>query len=51
MVRFCLTSKSTTKKIYKIDFTRQELANLTGLRVETAIRAIKSLENKGPLKL
>lgn len=40
-----------TDKLFKIDFTRQEMANLTGLRVETVIRAIKSLENKGQLKI
>lgn len=34
---------------YKVDLTRQQLADLTGLRVETVIRAIKKLENKGEL--
>ena len=38
-------------KRYKIDFTRQEMANLTGLRVETVIRAIKALENNGEIKI
>lgn len=38
-------------KCYKIDFTRQEMANLTGLRVETVIRAIKALDNKGEIKI
>ena len=41
----------TPNKRYKIDFTRQEIANLTGLRVETVIRAIKTLENKGEIKI
>ncbi|MBQ4821136.1 Crp/Fnr family transcriptional regulator [Aquimarina sp. MMG016] len=36
-------------KHYKIDLTRQQLADLTGLRVETVIRAIKKLEQKGEL--
>ncbi len=31
---------------YHITLTRQELADLTGLRVETVIRAVKSLEKK-----
>ncbi len=31
---------------YHINLTRQELADLTGLRVETVIRAVKSLERK-----
>ncbi len=45
------TRKNPSDKPYKIELTRQELANLTGLRVETAIRAIKSLEKKGAVKL
>src|SRR5690242_12566366 len=35
----------------EIDLTRQELANLTGLRVETVIRAVKKLEGEGKLKI
>ncbi|PAM92006.1 cyclic nucleotide-binding protein [Flavobacterium sp. IR1] len=34
-----------------INFTRQQIGDLTGLRVETVIRAIKSLEKKGVLKI
>ncbi|WP_442590800.1 Crp/Fnr family transcriptional regulator [Pedobacter sp. AW31-3R] len=34
---------------YKVEITRQQIADLTGLRVETVIRAIKSLEKKGEL--
>lgn len=36
---------------YLINFTRQQIGDLTGLRVETVIRAIKSLEKKGALKI
>ncbi|MDT8347117.1 MAG: Crp/Fnr family transcriptional regulator, partial [Flavobacteriaceae bacterium] len=36
---------------FKIDLTRQQIADLTGLRVETVIRAAKSLEQKGELKI
>lgn len=36
---------------YLINFTRQQIGDLTGLRVETVIRAIKSLEKKGSLKI
>ena len=32
---------------YHVTLTRQQLADLTGLRVETVIRAIKALEKKG----
>jgi len=31
---------------YQINLTRQQLADLTGLRVETVIRSVKSLEKK-----
>lgn len=36
---------------YRLDLTRQQLADLTGLRVETVIRATKSLEKKGELQI
>jgi CRP-like cAMP-binding protein len=36
---------------FRIDLTRQQMADLTGLRVETVIRAIKSLEKKGQIKI
>lgn len=36
---------------FKVDLTRQQIADLTGLRVETVIRATKSLEKKGELKI
>lgn len=36
---------------FLINFTRQQIGDLTGLRVETVIRAIKSLEKKGYLKI
>jgi len=36
---------------YSVPFTRQQLADLTGLRVETVIRAIKSMEKKGKISI
>lgn len=36
---------------FRIPLTRQQMADLTGLRVETVIRAIKQLEKKGVVKL
>lgn len=36
---------------YQVNITRQIIANLTGLRVETVIRSIKSLEKSGQLTL
>lgn len=39
------------KNGYLINFTRQQIGDLTGLRVETVIRTIKLLEKKGELKI
>lgn len=36
---------------YLVELSRQQMADLTGLRVETVIRAIKSLEKKNILQL
>ena len=38
--------KTTVDKKYQVDLTRQQIADFTGLRVETVIRSIKSLEKK-----
>ena len=35
----------------KVNLTRQQIADLTGLRVETVIRAMKGLEKKGEIKI
>jgi CRP-like cAMP-binding protein len=39
------------KEGFRIDLTRQQMADLTGLRVETVIRAIKGLEKKNEIKI
>lgn len=39
------------KAEFEVPFTRQELANMTGLRVETVIRTVKALEQKGALSI
>jgi len=36
---------------FLVDLSRQQLADLTGLRVETVIRTIKQLEKKKKLKI
>jgi CRP-like cAMP-binding protein len=36
---------------YRVPFTRQQLADMTGLRVETVIRTIKTMESKGMLRI
>lgn len=43
--------KKEDKFSFKVDLTRQQIADLTGLRVETVIRATKSLEKKGELRI
>lgn len=43
--------KKEGKFTFKVDLTRQQVADLTGLRVETVIRATKSLEKKGELQI
>jgi CRP-like cAMP-binding protein len=35
----------------EVDLTRQQIADLTGLRVETVIRACKNLEKKGDIRI
>jgi CRP/FNR family transcriptional regulator, cyclic AMP receptor protein len=37
--------------ILKIELTRQQIADMTGLRVETVIRSIRELERNGHLKI
>jgi CRP-like cAMP-binding protein len=36
---------------YRVPFTRQQLADMTGLRVETVIRCVKSMEAAGALAI
>lgn len=43
--------KKANSEIFKIPFTRQQIANMTGLTVETVIRAIKDLEHENVLKI
>lgn len=37
--------------LLKIDLTRQQIADMTGLRVETVIRSIRDLHSKGQVKI
>ncbi len=43
--------KDTDDKTMIIPFTRQQLADMSGLRVETVIRTIKKMEKEGKLSL
>lgn len=38
-------------ELLKIDLTRQQIADMTGLRVETVIRSVRELERNGHLKI
>jgi CRP-like cAMP-binding protein len=43
--------KIDSSKQYKVEFSRQQIADLTGLRVETVIRAIKKLEQSNKIEI
>ena len=43
--------KLDPEDVLEVDFTRQQIADLTGLRVETVIRACKALEKKGEIQI
>ena len=36
---------------YRVPFTRRQLADMTGLRVETVVRSIKAMEQRGVLEI
>lgn len=40
-----------TEQKYEVSLTRQQIADLTGLRVETVIRSVKTLEKEGSLNI
>lgn len=39
------------EQCFPVELTRQQIANLTGLRVETVIRNLKKMEKQGKLKI
>ena len=43
------TKKNICGKCNKVNLTRQQIANMTGLRVETVIRTMRHLHDKGQL--
>ncbi len=52
LIHYLLDHTTENKKSpLKLSFTRQQLADMTGLRVETVIRSIKSLEQKKLLNI
>lgn len=46
-----LKEKENPNTTYQLDLTRQQVADLTGLRVETVIRACKQLEADGEITI
>ncbi len=46
-----LKTTANTKDLYEVNLTRQQISDLTGLRVETVIRAVKKLEKSGNLSI
>lgn len=44
-------TENKTPHSFEVLFTRQELASLTGLRVETVIRTVKKMEEKNILQI
>jgi CRP-like cAMP-binding protein len=43
--------KNICTKCNKLNLTRQQIADMTGLRVETVIRTMKSMQQKGELQI
>lgn len=48
---FKQNSKNICTKCNRINLTRQQIADMTGLRVETVIRTMKSMQSKGSLQI
>lgn len=46
-----LKRKYGSEELFQVELTRQQIADLTGQRVETVIRAVKQLEQEGELKI
>jgi CRP-like cAMP-binding protein len=44
-------NKDRSKNYFIIPYTRQQIADMTGLRVETVIRTIKKLQKEGKLQI
>ena len=40
-----------TSKEFIVPFTRQQIADMSGLRVETVIRTVKKMEEEGKLRV
>ena len=45
------TAPASGGQSYRVPFTRQQLADMTGLRVETVVRSVKAMEQRGALEI
>ena len=48
LIHYLMAQKKAANEI--LDITKQQLADMTGLRVETVIRIMKNIEDKGMIK-
>ena len=51
IIDFYKDKEKFSGELFKVSFSRQDLANMTGLRVETVIRSIKKLEEENELSI
>ena len=51
IIEYFRRSDGAPSEPYRVPFTRQQLADMTGLRVETVIRTIKEMEDAGLLTI
>lgn len=48
---FRTAEQSAATRPFRVPFTRQQLADMTGLRVETVVRSVKAMEQRGTLEI
>lgn len=51
LLNYYKRNNSIGDKLVKLQYTRQQIADMTGLRVETVIRTIRNLHERGALKI
>lgn len=51
LLNYIKDQNNANQKEYQVDLTRQQIADMTGLRVETVIRTIKELEAKQQIRI
>jgi len=51
LLNYIKDQSNANQKEYQVDLTRQQIADMTGLRVETVIRTIKEIEVKQQIRI